>query len=58
MRFVALQGFIHHRVQTPKPFSTIITDLNVASKWVYRHVLHMISAEVYWFEARMFSSGH
>lgn len=54
MRFVALQGSIQHRVQTPKPFSTIITNLNVTTKWVNRHVLHMIIAEVYWFEAGCF----
>lgn len=54
MRFVALQGSIQHRVQTPKPFSTIITNLNVAAKWVNRHVLCVISVEVYWFEAGCF----
>lgn len=54
MRFVALQGSIQHRVQIPNPFSTIITNLNVASKCVYRHVLRMISADEYWFEAGCF----
>lgn len=50
MRFVALQGSVTHSSDTIAIFHYYYKF--ECGKWVYRHVVHMISAEIYWYKAK------